>query len=102
MGPQNGKGLEKHFDFNEALLAFHNLFNLENKDERTIAILGGAFLEMALEHLLYAFFPEDEKEVNNLFEYNQPLGNFSNKISKDSIMCRHQLLYYCHSRNSCK
>jgi DNA-binding MltR family transcriptional regulator len=75
------KALERYFDFNEALAEFHRLFNVEKKDERTIAILGGTFLEMALEHLLYAFLPDDEKEVKKLFEYNQPLGNFSNKIT---------------------
>ena len=77
----SGKALKRYFDFNQALSEFHKLFNLEDKDERTIAILGGTFLEMALEHLLYAFLPEDEKEVKELFDFNKPLGNFSNKIS---------------------
>jgi DNA-binding MltR family transcriptional regulator len=77
----SGKVLERHFDFNNALFAFHELFNLDKKDERSIAILGGTFLEMALEHTLKAFLPENEKEVDRLFEYNQPLGNFSSKIS---------------------
>lgn len=77
----SGKALERYFDFNEALYEFHKLFNLEKKDERTIAILGGTFLEMALEHLLHAFLPENEKEVRELFDFNKPLGNFSNKIS---------------------
>lgn len=76
-----GKALERYFDFNDAMLEFHKLFNIEKKDERTIAIIGGTFLEMALEHLLRAFFPEDEKEVNRLFEYNQTLGDFSSKIN---------------------
>ena len=48
----SGQPLERYFDFNAALLEFHNLFNLETKDERAIAILGGTFLEMALEHVL--------------------------------------------------
>ncbi|MEP7128691.1 MAG: MltR family transcriptional regulator [Chitinophagales bacterium] len=76
-----GKALERYFDFNDALLSFHNLFNLEQKDERAIAIIGGTFLEMALERLLRAFFPEEENEVNKLFEFNQPLGNLSSKIN---------------------
>ena len=76
-----GKVIQRDFDFNTALFEFHNLFNLEHKEERTITILGGTFLEMALEHTLRAFFPEDEKEVDKLFEYNQPLGTFSSKIS---------------------
>ena len=76
-----GKALERYFDFNEASFEFHKLFNLDHREARTIAILGGTFLEMALEHILRAYFPEDEKEVDNLFDYNQPLGTFSGKIS---------------------
>ena len=76
-----GKALDRYFDFNKAQFEFHKLFNLEIRDERAIAILGATFLETALEHLLYAFFPEDDKDVAKLFEYNQPLGNFSNKIN---------------------
>lgn len=67
-----GKALQRHFDFNKALFEFHNLFNGERKDGRAIAILGGTFLEMALEHCLRAFLPEDEKEVDRLFQHNQP------------------------------
>lgn len=74
------QSLDRQFDFNLTLIDFHNLFNNEVRDDRTIAILGGTFLEMCLEHILYAFLPE-EKEAKKLMEYNQPLGNFSNKIS---------------------
>lgn len=75
-----GKAVERYFDLNDALMEFHNLFTYESKDDRTIAILGGTFLEMILEHILYAFFPEDDKEVGEMMQFNQPLGNFSNKI----------------------
>lgn len=76
-----GKALERYFDFHDALAEFHKLFNLEKKDERTISILGGTFLEMALENLLREFFPDEEKDVDNLFMYPQALANFSNKIN---------------------
>ena len=75
-----GKSAERYFDFNQALFEFHELFNKDETSERSIAILGGTFLEMTLEHILYSFLPEDEKEVEKLFEYNSPLGNFSYKI----------------------
>jgi len=75
------KVTERNFEFNNALFEFHKLFNEEKKDERAIAIIGGTFSEMALEHVLRSFFPEDDKEVNKLFEFNQPLGNFSSKIT---------------------
>jgi hypothetical protein len=74
-----GKAVERYFNLNDALIEFHNLFTYESKDDRTIAILGGTFLEMILEHILYAFFPDDDKNVE-MMQYNQPLGNFSNKI----------------------
>lgn len=75
------KASERHFQFNTALFEFHKLFNEEKTDERAIAIIGGTFIEMALEHVLKGFFPENDKEVEKLFEFNQPLGNFSNKIN---------------------
>jgi hypothetical protein len=75
-----GKAVDRYFNLNDALMEFHRLFTYESKDDRTIAILGGTFLEMVLEHILYAFFPEDDKEVEEMMQFNQPLGNFSNKI----------------------
>ena len=75
------KATERYFEFNNALIEFHKLFNEEKKDERAIAIIGGTFCEMAVEYVLKAFFPENDKEVEKLFEFNQPLGNFSNKIN---------------------
>jgi len=77
----SGIALESYFNFNDALLEFHNLFTYKEKDNRSIAIIGGTFLELALEHILRAYFPEDDKEVNKLFTYNNALGNFSSKIS---------------------
>lgn len=77
----SGKELERYFDFNQALHDFNQLFTYNEKDDRTIVIIGGTFLEMVLEHILQAFLPENEKEVSKLFEYNNALGNFSNKIN---------------------
>jgi len=77
----SGKELERYFDFNDALLEFHQLFTYKEKDDRSIAIIGGTFVEIALEHILRAFLPENDKEVNKLFEFNNALGNFSSKIS---------------------
>jgi DNA-binding MltR family transcriptional regulator len=73
------------FEFNKALADFHDLFNLQQKDERSIALIGGTFCEMALEQILKSFLPDDEKQVDKLFEFNQPLGSFSSKISM--VLC---------------
>ena len=77
----SGKALERHFDLNQTLFEFSELFTFAEQNERAIAILGGSFLEMILEHIIFAYLPEDEKEVKKLMDINQPLGNFSNKIS---------------------
>lgn len=76
-----GKAVERYFSMHDALIEFHDLFTKKDSDDRAIAILGGTFLEMILEHVLFAFLPEEDKEVEKLMEYNQPLGNFSNKIT---------------------
>lgn len=76
-----GKEVDRYFNLHDALFEFHKLFTNDNSDDRTIAILGGTFLEMVLEHILWAFLPEDEKEVEKIMQFNQPLGSFSNKIT---------------------
>jgi DNA-binding MltR family transcriptional regulator len=76
-----GKALERYFDFNDALLEFNNLFNHTQKEDRSIVLVGGSFLELVLEHILRAYLPEDDKEVKKLFDYNGALGTFSSKIS---------------------
>jgi hypothetical protein len=58
-----GKALERHFYLLDALLKFHNLFIYNDGDDRAIVIIGGSFLDIVLEHILLAFFPEDDKEV---------------------------------------
>ncbi len=78
--PKFDKATDRYFKFNDALFEFNKLFNKESVDERSIAIIGGTFCEMALEYVLKSFFPEDD-EVEKLFVFNNSLGNFSNKIS---------------------
>jgi|SRR5690606_32929131 len=77
----SGKTMDRYFDFNAAHFAFHELFNLNPNDDRSIAIIGGTFLEMSLEHILKAYFPEDDNEVKSMFDGLGPLSSFSAKIS---------------------
>lgn len=77
----SGKELDRYFDFNDALYEFHRLFTYDEKDDRSIAIIGGTFLEIALENILRGFLPENDKEVEKLFGFNNALGNFSSKIT---------------------
>lgn len=76
----SGKALERHFDLRDALSEYAKLFDYEEKNDRAIAIVGATFLEILLEHILWAFLIDDEKEVTELLQYDQPLGTFSGKI----------------------
>lgn len=75
-----GKALERYWYRLKALEEFLKLFTYNVGDDRAIVIIGSAFLETILEHILIDFFPEDEKEVDVLLNYDKPLGTYSNKV----------------------
>lgn len=75
-----GKALERHLYRLEALREFSKLFTYNEGDDRAIVIIGAAFLETILEHILIEFLPEDEKEVDILLQYDKPLGTYANKV----------------------
>jgi len=78
-----GKELERYFDFNDAIIKFIDLFKYddEEKNERAIAIIGGAFLETIMENILTVFFVDDEEQVQNLLRFDKPIGNFNSRIN---------------------
>ncbi len=79
MGPNiiAGKDLERYWRHQEALLAFHNLFNERGTiDERAIAIVGATFLDNILEHALINFMVDDEKETRKLIGVDGAMGHF--------------------------
>lgn len=75
-----GKALDRYWYRLNALKEFSKLFTYNVGDDRAIVIIGSAFLETILEHILIEFFPEDEKEVDVLLSYDKPLGTYSNKV----------------------
>ena len=75
-----GKDLERHFALEDALLEFSRLFNHEEKNDRGLVIVGAAFLDTLLEHILIGFLVDDPKEVAELLRYDQPLGEYGNRI----------------------
>jgi hypothetical protein len=84
MGPNiiAGKDLERYWRHQEALLAFHNLFNERGTiDERAIAIVGATFLDSILEHTLINFMVEDEKETRKLIGIDGAMGTFSSRVT---------------------
>lgn len=56
------------------------MFIYNTGDDRAIVIIGSSYLETILEHILIEFFPENEKEVDVLLNYDKPLGTYSNKV----------------------
>lgn len=77
-----GKDLERHWQQHAALAAFHELFNARDTvDERAIAIVGAAFLDSTLEHILVTFMADDEKETNRLLGVDCPIGSFSSRVT---------------------
>ncbi|MGD0041137.1 MAG: hypothetical protein ABSE84_12075 [Isosphaeraceae bacterium] len=74
-----GKDLERHFALEDALLEFSRLFKHEEKNDRGLVIVGAAFLDTLLEHILISFLVDDPKEVAELLRYDQPLGTYGNR-----------------------
>lgn len=74
-----GKDLERAFSLEGMLLEFSRLFKHEEKNDRALAIVGAAFLDTLLEHILITFLVDDPKEVAELLRYDQPLGTYGNR-----------------------
>lgn len=75
-----GKDLERHFELNATLFDFTQLFPYNTGDDRTIVIVGASFVDYVLEHILLAFFPNDEPDVENLLSPEQPLGTYGSRV----------------------
>jgi hypothetical protein len=75
-----GKALERYFALNDALIEFSLLFQ-DEKSERAAAIVGAAFLDTQLEHILTSFFVEDEREVGKLLKTERPIGTHGGRTS---------------------
>jgi hypothetical protein len=76
----SGKALERYFALNEALFLFSDLFQ-EEKNERAAAIVGAAFLDTILEHILIAFMVDDEREVPKLLGIERPLATYGSRTT---------------------
>ncbi|WP_390844328.1 MltR family transcriptional regulator [Anatilimnocola floriformis] len=74
-----GKDLDRHFNLEMALVEFSRLFAQESND-RAMVIVGASFLDTQLEHIVRNFLVDDEKEVDALLQYDQPLGSYGNRI----------------------
>lgn len=76
----SGDALKRHFKLTETLFEFGKLFKYERGDDRSIVIVGATFIETIMEHILRAFYPENDNEVDTLFSPEQILGTYGSKI----------------------
>jgi DNA-binding MltR family transcriptional regulator len=74
-----GKDLERYFSLENALFEFSQLFKHEEKNDRGLVIVGAAFLDTLLEHILISFLVDDPKEVAELLRYDGPLGTYGSR-----------------------
>jgi len=74
-----GKDFERHFAMEDALLEFSRLFKHEEKNDRGLVIVGAAFLDTVLEHILISVLVDDPTEVAELLRYDQPLGTYGHR-----------------------
>ena len=75
-----GRDLERHFEIENALVEFARLFR-DDTNDRAMVIVGAAFLEAQLEHIVLTFLVDDEKEVEKITRYDQPLGTLGGRVS---------------------
>jgi hypothetical protein len=74
-----GKEAERCFEYDAALRVFVGLFQ-DEKNERAAAVVGGAFLDTILEHIIVNFLVDDEKEVERLLSPEQALGTYGSRV----------------------
>ncbi len=74
-----GKALERHFEQQEMLFEFARLFKHEGESDRSAVIVGAAFLDTLLWHLLISFLVDDETEAGALLRADGPLGTYGNR-----------------------
>lgn len=72
---------KRYAEARSKMFEFSNLFPYEGADDRTVAIVGVAFLDFLLTHLLELFLVQDEKEARRLLEPEGHLGTFGAKVS---------------------
>ena len=70
-----GKNLERHFALEDALREFDRLFRDETND-RAMVIVGAAFIDMQLGHVITNFLVNDDKEIRKLLGPDQPMGTY--------------------------
>lgn len=74
-----GKDLGRHFALADAMREFARLFK-DDTNDRAMVIVGVAFIDALLEHVITNFLVDDDKEVSQLLRPDQPMGTYGGKI----------------------
>src|SRR5438067_6612381 len=74
-----GIDAERYVSLREDLIEFDRLFSTETSD-RSLAIVGAAFVDTVMEHILRNFLVAGEKEVGKLLKPDQTLGTFGSRL----------------------
>ena len=71
----------RYFDLQDLGWEFHRLFAYDEPNDRSIVIVGAAYLDRVLAETLRNFLVDDEKEVARLLEPDGALSTFGARIS---------------------
>lgn len=72
-----GRDMDRYFRLNEMLLEFARLFDYEEPNDRSIAVVGPAFLDSLLHEMLASYFVQNDREIERLLRPDGPLGTYS-------------------------
>lgn len=72
------KDIDRYFSMIEGLYSFDKQFNYDGND-RSIVIVGIAFIEDIMLYCLENFFPSNSSTVKRLLSHRGPIGTFSAK-----------------------
>lgn len=72
---------ERHWGRLDLLVEFSRLFAYDEDNDRSIAIVGAAFLDSMLRDILMEFMVDDSKEVERLLQPEGPLGTYGSRVT---------------------
>jgi DNA-binding MltR family transcriptional regulator len=76
-----GKDIERYLDLHQMQFEFAKLFDYAEPNDRSVAIVGPAYLDLLLRELLVNFLVPDEKEVVKLLHPEGPFGAFGSRVT---------------------
>ena len=76
-----GKDAERYLDLYKLQFEFATLFDYSESSDRSVAIVGPAYLDTLLREMLINFLVPDEREVSRLMQPDGPLGTYGGRVT---------------------